>query len=214
VRSLVLLSGGVDSTVVLADAVNRHGRDDVGAITFTYGQNQARQELLSASAVADFYGVPHRLVNLGEIIFGQSALTGHGKVPVGHAEEPDATEVPGRNLVLLSTAAAIADGLGTGIVAFGANAADAAGYPDCRPEFVEALRDVISLGTKRHVMLHAPLLYLSKERVVEYGRALEAPLHLTWSCYDPVEAPANEGGDKPCGVCGACESRVKAGLEP
>lgn len=208
-KALVLLSGGVDSTVVLADAVERYGRLEVSAVTFSYGQNHGRQETLSAIAVANAYGVSHRLVDLGNV-FGASALTGNGKVPVGHAEQPDATEVPGRNLVLLSTAAAIADGLGAGIVAFGANADDAAGYPDCRPEFIEALRGVIALGTKRHVWLYAPLLYKSKKQVIAYGRELDAPLDLTWSCYDPQERPVSEGGDQPCGVCGACESRSKA----
>lgn len=202
-RSLVLLSGGVDSTVVLADAVHRLGADNVGAVTFGYGQNQERQELLSSTAVAHHYGVAHRMVNLGAV-FGPSALTGQMEVPVGHADAPDATEVPGRNLVLLSTAAALADGDGYGMVAFGANAADAAGYPDCRPIFVEGLREVIALGTKNHVTLHAPLLYHTKDEVVEAGRRLSAPLHLTWSCY--------RGGEEPCRTCGACTARAEAGL--
>lgn len=201
-RSLVLLSGGVDSTVVLADAVDRHGPAEVQTVTFDYGQNQARQELLSAAAVAHHYGVAQRLVNLGSV-FGPSALTGELPVPDGHAELPDATEVPGRNLALLSIAAAIADGAGCRTVSFGANAADLAGYPDCRPAFIEALREAIIIGTRNHLFLHAPLLYHTKEQVVRLGQRLGAPLHLTWSCY--------RGGDEPCGACGACESRTGAG---
>jgi 7-cyano-7-deazaguanine synthase len=202
-RSLVLLSGGVDSTVVLADSVHRHGPDLVGAISFAYGQSHKRQELLSATAVASHYGVRHQLVNLGSV-FGASALTGVGEIPDRHADAPDATEVPGRNLVLLSVAAAVADGFGCERVAFGANAADAGGYPDCRPQFIEALRQVIMLGTKNRVFLHAPLLYCSKTEVVSVGRRLGAPLELTWSCY--------RGGDEPCGSCGACAARSGAGL--
>lgn len=201
-RSLVLLSGGIDSTVVLADAIDRLGADHVGAVTFSYGQNQERQELLSAASIALHYGIAHRYVDLGSI-FGDSALTGQLPIPQEHAESPDATEVPGRNLVLLSTAAAIADGSGYNVVAFGANGSDAAGYPDCRPAFVEALREVIMDGTKHHVRLHAPLLYKKKADVVRWGRELQAPLDMTWSCY--------QGGDTPCGTCGACISRREAG---
>jgi 7-cyano-7-deazaguanine synthase len=203
VRSLVLLSGGVDSAVVLADSVHRHGADQVGAVSFAYGQSHKRQELLSATVVASHYGVRHQVVNLGSV-FGASALTGVGEIPDHHADAPDATEVPGRNLVLLSVAAAVADGLGCGRVAFGANAADAGGYPDCRPQFIEALREAIRLGTRNHVFLHAPLLYCSKAEVVSLGRRLGTPLELTWSCY--------RGGEEPCRSCGACAARSEAGL--
>lgn len=197
-RSLVLLSGGIDSTVVLADAVIRN--EEVRAITFLYGQTHAR-EVQAAEQIAAHYGIKHQIVELGTI-FGPSALTGTLDIPDSHADAPDATEVPGRNLVLLSTAAAIADGQGFNVVCFGANAADAAGYPDCRPHFVEGLRDVIMAGTKNHVTLHAPLLYRSKTEVVRIGRTLNAPLHLTWSCY--------RGGEEPCHRCGACISRDEA----
>lgn len=197
-RALVLLSGGIDSTVVLAEAVAR--QEEVRAVTFLYGQTHSR-EVDAATAIAAHYGVKHQVVSLGSI-FGASALTGALTIPETHAEEPDATEVPGRNLVLLSTAAAIADGEGLNLVAFGANAADAAGYPDCRPVFVESLRDVIMLGTKNHVTLHAPLLYRTKTEVVRLGRQMDAPLHLTWSCY--------RGGEEPCHCCGACISRDEA----
>lgn len=203
IRELVLLSGGVDSTVVLADAARRLGEDAVGAVTFTYGQNQERQEVLSATAVSTHYGISHRLVDLGSI-FGPSALTGQLEVPDGHAEEPDATEVPSRNLVLLATAAAIADGMGCAAIGFGANADDAAGYPDCRPAFIDPLRDAVSHGTRNRVILRTPLLRRTKARVHEFGRELRAPLHLTWSCY--------RGGEQPCGTCGACDSRLEAGL--
>lgn len=200
-RELVLLSGGVDSTVVLAEAVRRLGADAVGAVTFTYGQNQERQEVLSAAVVTRHYGVSHRLVDLGPI-FGPSALTGELTMPVGHAEAPDATEVPGRNLVLLSIAAAIADGEGYTAIAFGANASDAAGYPDCRPGFIAALAEASMLGTRHHVTVHTPLVRRTKAEVIAWGRELGAPLELTWSCY--------VGADEPCGTCGACVSRDEA----
>lgn len=199
----MLLSGGVDSTVVLAEAVRRLGADAVGAVTFTYGQNQERQEVLSAAVVARHYGVFHRLVGLGSV-FGPSALTGQLDVPDGHAEEPDATEVPGRNLVLLATAAAIADGMGCSAIGFGANADDAGGYPDCRPAFLDPLRGAVSHGTRNRIVLRTPLLLRTKAQVHEFGRELQAPLHLTWSCY--------RGGEQPCGTCGACDSRLEAGL--
>lgn len=197
-KSLVLLSGGIDSTVVLADAINR--KNEVRAVTFLYGQTHVR-EVRAAEQVAQHYGIKHQTLELGSI-FGPSALTGGMAIPETHADAPDATEVPGRNLVLLSTAAALADGEGFNVVAFGANAADAAGYPDCRPAFVEGLRDVIMAGTKHHVTLHAPLLYRTKTEIVRLGRQMGAPLHLTWSCY--------RGGEEPCHRCGACISRDEA----
>lgn len=209
-RSVVLLSGGVDSAVVLAHAVHREGSGQVTAVTFNYGQNQARQEELAATALAAHYGVNHRKVDLGPL-FGPSALTGQLEVPDGHAESPDATEVPGRNLVLLSVAAAMADGMGAVSMGFGANAADAAGYPDCRPPFVEFLRNAIELGTRHHVHLHAPLLHLDKAEIVSAGRGLGVPFELTWSCYSPVVA-AGTDRDLPCERCGACDSRTVAGL--
>lgn len=197
-KTLVLLSGGVDSTVVLAEMLN--DGYDCSAVTFQYGQTHAR-EVDAAIVVADHYEVDHSVLELPQI-FGSSALLGDQDIPEGHADSPDATVVPARNLVLLSFAAALADAQGAGAVAFGANLDDAAGYPDCRPKFIESLRDSIIMGTQHHVWLCAPFLYLPKQRIVQRGRELGVPFELTWSCY--------RGGEQPCGRCGACVVRQEA----
>lgn len=197
-KAVVLLSGGIDSTVALAAAVSAgHG---CSALTFSYGQTH-RREVYSAVAVASHYGVKHQTLELPPV-FGASALLGSEPIPTGHAQRPDATEVPGRNLVFLSTAAAIADAEGAGMIVFGGNADDAGGYPDCRPDFVLSLRDAVAEGTKNHIWLHAPFLDQTKREIVHIGRALDVPFGLTWSCY--------RSGEHPCGVCGACESRQEA----
>lgn len=193
-RTVVLLSGGVDSTVLMA--VRRQAADEITAVTFDYGQSHVR-EIRAASDVAEHYQARHYILGLKDILHG-SALTGQGVIPEGHADNPDATFVPGRNLVFLSVAAGLADEIGASAVLFGANKDDFGGYPDCRPKFLTAMDDAVSLGTRRGVSVSAPFMSLTKQQVVKLGREVNAPLDLTWSCY--------HGGETPCGVCGACVS--------
>jgi 7-cyano-7-deazaguanine synthase len=197
-KTVVLLSGGVDSTVVLANRlISGH---DCTAVTFDYGQTHVR-EVQAARDIAKHYAVDHEIISLPEI-FGPSALTSNAPIPRGHAETPDATTVPARNLVLIAIGASIADKIGATSLAFGANADDAAGYIDCRPAFLESLRDSIQLGTGNKVWLHLPLLHATKREIVAAGRELEIPFDLTWSCY--------RGGSHPCMTCGACVSLMEA----
>lgn len=193
-KSVVLLSGGVDSTVSLHMA---RQRGDVEALTVDYGQTHFR-EVDAAADVADFYNVPHCVVTVDSALFGGSALTGTGAIPENHAEQPDATYVPARNSVLLALGAARAESIGANTVVIGANADDEAGYPDCRRKFIEAFRDVLQLGTINHVWVSAPLLAMTKKRIIDYATAHQVPVNLCWSCY--------RGGDSPCGHCGACKS--------
>lgn len=194
-KSVVLLSGGVDSTVCVAwELLLDH---EVSCLTVDYGQLHIR-EVQAARLVAELYGLSHCVVKVDPVLFGGSAITGGGDVPEGHAEAPDATYVPARNTMLVALAAAYAESIGAGIVVLGANADDQAGYPDCRWDFIQAYRNVLSLGTVNKVWLSAPLLKLSKREVVVLGQRLDAPLGLTWSCY--------RGGEQPCGMCGACTS--------
>jgi len=188
-KTLVLLSGGIDSTVALA-----HTKAEL-ALSVYYGQTH-RKELHAAAAIAKHYGVEHHEVNIASALDISCALTGKGVIPEGHADEPDATFVPGRNLVLISIATAWANAWGYGAVVIGANADDNAGYPDCRPKFVEALSDATSAGYG--VAVWAPLVRMTKRQVISYGRQLDIPFGLTWSCY--------RGGTVQCGRCGACES--------
>lgn len=198
-KAIVLLSGGIDSTVALASAL--WDGIDVGAISFDYGQTH-RRELDAAEAVARHYGIEQRVIPLGSVLGSSSALTGGAEIPEGVAGCPDATVVPGRNLVMLSVAIAIAERSDSGLVIIGSNADDHAGYLDCRPRFLTAVDSVARLGTGDRVEVYAPLLGLTKRQVVELGRDLDAPLDLTWSCY--------RGGDVPCGRCGACLVRQEA----
>ena len=194
---VVLLSGGIDSTVVLAMFKDRGYQ--CTAVTFNYGQKHYR-EILAAGDIAIHYEVEHVVVSVPKL-FGPSALLGQKDMPVGHAESPDATVVPARNIVFLAMGAAIADARGASGLAFGANADDAAGYPDCRRGFIESMRDSIQVGTDHHVWLQAPLLSLNKSEIVQAGYDLDVPFDLTWSCY--------QGGEEPCGSCGACVSRAE-----
>lgn len=200
-KTVVLLSGGVDSTVLMA--VRHKAGDDITAVTFDYGQSH-RREIRAASAVAEHYQARHYILGLRDVLHG-SALTGQGVIPEGHADSPDATFVPGRNLIFLSIAAGLADEIGASAVLFGANADDFGGYPDCRPKFLTAMDEAVSTGTRNGVSVSAPLMSMTKRQVIDCGHELNAPLELTWSCY--------RGGDVACGNCGACVSRIDSEWE-
>lgn len=186
-KAVILLSGGIDSTVALA-----HTKPEL-ALSVNYGQTH-RRELDAARAIAHHYGVEHHQVDITLDI--PCALTGAGLIPETHAEQPDATFVPGRNLLLIAIATAYANAWGYGAVVLGANADDNRGYPDCRPKFVETLSEATRQGYG--VAVWAPLVRMTKRQIIAYGRELNIPFELTWSCY--------RGGSKQCGRCGACES--------
>lgn len=192
-RSIVLLSGGIDSAVAMVQTGASL------ALSVNYGQTHSR-ELSAAAAVAKHYGVEHHELDISAALDIPSALTGRGVIPEAHAEALDATFVPGRNLMLIALAVAWANGWGYGAVVIGANADDNAGYPDCRPRFLESLSEATQSGYG--VAIWSPLVRMTKRQIVERGRELGVPLHLTWSCY--------RGGAEPCGRCGACESRNEA----
>lgn len=198
-KSVVLLSGGLDSAVALAmQNVDFAG---VHALTIDYGQRHQR-EITAASRIAEHYNVSHTIARIPPVLFRGSALTGTGPIPAGPASTPDATYVPARNTVLLALAAAYAESIGARKIVIGCNADDAAGYPDCRPAYIEAYRDVLQTGTVGHVWVDAPLLMYAKHRVIATAHELDVPMRLTWSCY--------VGGEKPCGTCGACITREQA----
>lgn len=200
-RSVILLSGGIDSTVLLATRYSVG--DEIIAVSFNYGQTHLR-ELAAARSIAHHYRVKHQIVSLANVFHG-SALTGDTGIPTQHAEEPDATTVPGRNLVMISIGAAVAAAHQAPVVMFGANADDAAGYKDCRQKFVDAVSEATYTGTDSGVTVSAPLLRFTKRQIIDHGYRLDAPMHLTWSCY--------RGGEVHCGNCGACVSRIEAELE-
>jgi 7-cyano-7-deazaguanine synthase len=213
---LVVLSGGLDSTVCTALAARQPG--PLVTLTFDYGQRH-RVELDRAAAVAAHYGADHLVVRLDARAWGGSALTDDGiDVPDGDAgatspfdrQDIPVTYVPARNLIFLSVAVGVAEARDLDAVWIGVNAFDYSGYPDCRPEFVAAFERAAALALKRGVEgrpveVRAPLIALTKADVVRAGLVAGAPLALSWSCY--------RGGDAPCDHCDACRLRAKGFAE-
>jgi 7-cyano-7-deazaguanine synthase len=205
-RAVVLLSGGLDSTTLLAIA--RSQGYACHCLSLDYGQRH-RAELAAAARVAQQLGAhEHRVVKLDLAGFGGSALTDRDiAVPVAGVKDGiPVTYVPARNTVMLSLALAWAEVLGARHIFFGANAVDYSGYPDCRPEYVSAFEAMANLATKAAIegttlTLHAPIIQFSKADIIRAGSALGVDYSITVSCYQAD----NEG--RACGVCDACRLR-------
>ena len=201
----MILSGGLDSTVCMAMATR--DCDPVLAITFDYGQRH-KVEVGHAAAVAGHYGAEHLVVPIDLRGWGGSALTAADvEVPADGGEGIPVTYVPARNLIFLSIAMGVAEARGLDALYIGVNALDYSGYPDCRPEFIDSFASTAALALKRGVEGHpvevrSPLVDLGKGEIVRAGLDLDAPLHLTYSCY--------RGGDVPCDACDSCRLRAKA----
>ncbi len=210
--ALVVLSGGQDSTTCLYWALDRFGVDAVDTITFDYGQRH-RIELECAHRVAGFAGVPNRVFPIDTFeALGGNALTDAG---IHVNEDGDAglpnTFVPGRNIVFLTFAAAYAWQRKIGHIVTGVAQTDYSGYPDCRQETIDALQATIRLGMESNVVIHTPLMKLSKKETVLLAKDLGAldAMGLTHTCYEGIRPP--------CGNCPACRLRAKgfdeAGIE-
>ena len=219
-RAVCLLSGGLDSATCLAFAV-RDGFEAY-ALSFDYGQRH-RVELQAATRVAAALGAAgHKTVAIDLRTFGQSALTADIDVPKSRSEAEmgasiPVTYVPARNTVFLALALAWAEVLGATDIFIGVNALDYSGYPDCRPEFIEAFERMANLATRAGVengarlKIHTPLMRLTKAGIVKLGLELGLDFGLTHSCYDP------SADGVPCGECDSCLLRAKgfaeAGIE-
>lgn len=215
-RAVVLLSGGLDSTTVLAIA--RHEGFETYALSFDYGQHH-RVELESAESVARSLGATKHVVATIDLrVFGGSALTSNVPIPKNRSLEEmggdiPITYVPARNTVFLSFALAWAEVLKTGDIFLGVNALDYSGYPDCRPEFINAYEAMANLATKSgtesgtHCKIHTPLIALSKGQIIRRGLQLGIDYGTTSSCYDP--SPSREA----CGECDSCLLRLKGFAE-
>jgi 7-cyano-7-deazaguanine synthase len=215
-RAVVLLSGGLDSATALA--VARERSYEVYALSVDYGQRH-RVELDRAAAVARALGVAdHRTVRLDLRAVGGSALTDAIAVPKGRSDADishgiPVTYVPARNTILLGLALGHAEVVGAFDIFFGANVLDYSGYPDCRPEFLEAFERLANLATKAGVegagrfQVHAPLLKLTKAEIIREGVRLGVDYSLTLSCYDPDEH------GRACGGCDSCRLRKKGFAE-
>jgi 7-cyano-7-deazaguanine synthase len=211
-KAVVLLSGGLDSTTVLAMAKSEGF--STYAMSFRYGQRHM-VELQCARRVASRAGVTrHVIVDVDLRQFGGSALTDDIDVPKGRPEHELAagipiTYVPARNTVFLSFALAWAETLAAQDIFIGVNALDYSGYPDCRPEYIAAYEHMANLATRagveggQRVRIHTPLIHLTKAQIIARGLALGVDYSLTCSCYDP----SPDG--KPCGACDSCTLRAK-----
>lgn len=210
-KAVVLHSGGIDSTTTLAVAI-RDGFDPC-AMSFNYGQRHIR-ELLAASRVCEAMGVKHRIeVTIDLRQFGGSALTDNIEVPKDRSVEEisggiPVTYVPARNTIFLSYALGWAEVLGAHDIYIGVNAIDYSGYPDCRPEFIEAFERMANLATKagvekHHITIRAPLIDMTKAEIIKTGVDLGVDYSLTLSCYEPTQ----EG--LACGRCDSCVLRLK-----
>ena len=219
-KAVCLLSGGLDSSTCLAFA--RREGFACYALTFDYGQRH-KYELEAAARIAQMLGAAeHRVAKISLDMFGGSALTADIDVPKSRSASDMShgipiTYVPARNTVFLSFALAWAEVLESSAIFIGVNALDYSGYPDCRPEYIEAYERMANLATKAGVegrtrlRIHTPLLRLSKAEIVKLARELGVPFAATHSCYDPGP------GGRPCGQCDACLLRRKgfeeAGIE-
>ena len=206
-RSVVLLSGGMDSSVCAALAVRE---SEASALHISYGQRTESRERVAFEKICDRLGIARRLAVRNEVLskVGGSALTDKGiAVPqageqIGGGEIP-ITYVPFRNAHFLSAAVSWAEVLGATRIYIGAVEQDSSGYPDCRPAYYDAFNQVIRTGTReRDISIVTPLIALRKSEIVKVGNEVGAPFDLTWSCY------ARE--DRACGVCESCQLRLRA----
>jgi 7-cyano-7-deazaguanine synthase len=214
-KAVLLLSGGLDSATTLAIA--KAQGFEVYALSFRYGQRHA-VELKAAARVAEVMGAAeHKIADIDLRLFGGSALTADIDVPKDRSGDEMAhgipiTYVPARNTIFLSFALAWAEVLGAYDIFIGVNALDYSGYPDCRPEFIEAFERTANLATaygveaKQRITVHTPIIAMTKAEIIAKGLALGVNYSLTISCYDPVNG-------KPCGQCDSCQLRNKGFAE-
>jgi 7-cyano-7-deazaguanine synthase len=210
-KAIILLSGGIDSATCAAIA--KHEGYDLHAMSFAYGQRhgielEAAKRIVSALKIAD-----HKIVTIDLAVFGGSSLTTDLEIPknrdIAHeTKEIPTTYVPARNTIFLSYALAWAEVLGASDIFIGVNAVDFSGYPDCRPEYIDAFEKMANLATRagvegRKLIIHTPLLNLTKAVIIKNGAALGLNYGLTHSCYDP----SSEGFS--CGSCDSCLIRKK-----
>lgn len=204
VDCILVLSGGMDSTVLLAHLLEQ-GKT-VQAISFDYGSKHNSRELPMAAAYCEENGVVHHIVRLPFVneLFSSSLLQSGEEVPDGSYKESNmkSTVVPFRNGIMLSIAAGFAESLGAGEVYLASHSGDHFIYPDCRPEFNRAFSEAVHVGTDKQVQLLFPFTTMDKREIGDLGRRLGVDFTKTWTCY--------KGGEIHCGTCGACDERKYA----
>jgi len=208
-KAVVLLSGGLDSTTVLAIAAQNY---TCHALSFNYAQ-RSLSELNAAQSIARAYGASHQVITIDDGVLTGSALTDMSiEVPKTHSEGIPVTYVPARNTLFLSHALAVAEVLGANDLFIGVNAVDYSGYPDCRPEYIQAFETMANLATRagvegQHMTIHTPLIEKTKAQIIQTGLKLSIDYAQTVSCYQ-----ANAQGEA-CGQCDSCQFRKKGFAE-
>lgn len=209
--AIVLLSGGLDSTVALADSLTR--QPVACALTFDYGQRAAKRELQATRAIADHYGLLHRVIALPwladllpQALTPLQTLEAQGIQPETNLSREalfnvNRVWVPNRNGLFLNIGACFAEAMKAGIIVFGANAEEGVDFPDNTPEFRDRLNEVFAYSTLTGVRVETPVGHMNKTEIIQHGLSLNVPFHLIWSCY--------EATDEQCGQCPSC-LRVKA----
>ena len=205
-KVLVVLSGGMDSATLLYYCLKQQDKEVVGAVNFYYGSKHNAHERACAEKLCNLNNVPLTEIDMEFINqhFKSDLLQSGGDVPEGHYadENMKKTVVPFRNGIMLSIAAGLAESIGAGLVALGNHSGDHAIYPDCRPEFTQAMNDAISLGTWANIKVYAPFVGIDKGGIASLGFTLGVPYEHTYTCY--------KGGEKHCGKCGSCTERKEA----
>jgi 7-cyano-7-deazaguanine synthase len=211
-KVVIGLSGGMDSTTLLGDFLEQGF--EVHCCSFLYGSKHSSYEMQAASEIIEFYhkknsfNLTHCVIDLRQAfsLFKSNLLKTGGKIPEGHYQEDSMkqTVVPGRNLILGSIMAGIAESIGAEFIALGVHAGDHHIYPDCRPRFIESFQKTVNLSSEGKVHVVSPYLYLTKANILTKGYSLSIPVpyHLTRTCYKDQELA--------CGKCGSCRERLEA----
>jgi 7-cyano-7-deazaguanine synthase len=205
-KTVVLLSGGMDSTVALHEARARH--EVAGAVSFDYGSKHNHREIPCAAWQCRKLQISHQVIALDFVpaLFASALLKSGGQIPDGHYEEETMkqTVVPFRNGIMLSIAAGYAESIGAQGLVIAAHAGDHAIYPDCRESFMHAMAEAMRLGTYAGIELLRPFINFTKAQIAARGHELGVDFSQTWSCY--------KGGEIHCGACGTCVERREAFL--
>jgi 7-cyano-7-deazaguanine synthase len=209
-KAISVLSGGLDSTVATSYFKDQY---QMHALTFNYGQRSAKMEIKSSQAICDVMGIEHTVIELPWLAsLGNSALTSQEEVPQLGMDQLDDKElcdqtalkvwVPGRNIVFTAIATSFAEAEGASAILVGWDQEEAATFPDNSQEFLEAFNQVLEVGALDEIAIKAPLINLNKTEIVKLGAKVEAPLHLSYSCY--------LGEERHCGTCESCMRRKRA----
>lgn len=209
-KTLISLSGGLDSAVLLAEICRSSREEQVReniAVSFNYGSTHNKYELAAAEKLCEHYMIEHMVYNVEDLFkpLKSALLDGNtANIPEGHYEEESMrqTVVPGRNMVFISALTGLAITHGANIIYLGVHAGDHFIYPDCRPDFIAAMRTAVAHASEGLVHLHCPFLKFTKDKIVQLGANLKTPFWKTRTCYKPQETA--------CGKCGSCQERLAA----